>query len=139
MRVCEEEGCEQKHHARGKCNKHYRRLKVKANGKTAKPVACTVCGARERLVLGLCGKHYKRLQRHGDPTVVLARQLSSCGTISAYQRHLRRGERPCQRCKNANARQKRAETQRKKWDARPIGADDEFALLDAYITAFQRR
>ncbi len=32
-----------------------------------------------------------------------ARHLRPCGTLAAYRRHLRHGERPCERCKAANA------------------------------------
>jgi hypothetical protein len=33
---------------------------------------------------------------------VTARVVKPCGTIAAYQRHLKRGEKPCDECKKAN-------------------------------------
>lgn len=33
----------------------------------------------------------------------MAREIAPCGTRSAYSRHLRRGETPCQPCRDANA------------------------------------
>ena len=33
----------------------------------------------------------------------MARQLAPCGTRSAYNRHLRHNEEPCEACKAANA------------------------------------
>lgn len=38
----------------------------------------------------------------------MTRTLKPCGTTAAYRRHLRKGEKPCGACRDANAAAKRA-------------------------------
>ena len=39
----------------------------------------------------------------------MARELKPCGTTAAYRRHLRKGQEPCKRCRQAARDEKRAQ------------------------------
>ncbi len=45
----------------------------------------------------------------------MARDLKPCGTHAAYRRHLRRGETPCDACRQANKIRLRDNERHKKW------------------------
>lgn len=67
MKTCSVEGCNNKHHARGLCKKHYDQyLKEKL-----KNTKCCVEGCNNPICITftkekLCSKHGTRLARHGD-------------------------------------------------------------------------
>ena len=68
MRICEINGCESKHLAKGYCFKHYARLK-RTGGlfKKTHSQYCSVEGCKKRyFAKGLCCMHYTRLRNHGD-------------------------------------------------------------------------
>ena len=47
-------------------------------------------------------------QAHGAVAGRVGRPVERlCGTVAAYRRHLRRGETPCQECKDANSAEQR--------------------------------
>lgn len=76
MRVCEIEGCEARHKARGYCVRHYARLMrngdpavVRRNRLNGGRTDCSVEGCdKPPTRRGWCRAHYQRWQRHGDPT-----------------------------------------------------------------------
>ncbi|WP_395109829.1 hypothetical protein [Actinomadura sp. SCN-SB] len=45
----------------------------------------------------------------------MARDLKPCGTTAAYQRHLRRGETPCDACREASNAENRGSERHKQW------------------------
>lgn len=65
MRKCKI--CDDKHHAKGFCKKHYRELVLKPRKQNQK---CSVEKCNNSVgnngYNGLCSKHYTRLKRHGD-------------------------------------------------------------------------
>lgn len=69
MRLCEVEGCERKHAAKGLCLMHYKRLRNRGTTDEfvypPKPT-CHHC-EREAIARGLCPKHWKQWRLTGDP------------------------------------------------------------------------
>ncbi len=74
-RTCSIEGCERRHEARGLCNMHYLRLRVRGSIGSAsaerKPSTVTVCFVEGCDALpyawNMCNPHYLRTKRHGSP------------------------------------------------------------------------
>ena len=74
MKTCSIEGCNDKHKAKGYCDKHRRRQKLYGDPlageafKTKQAGKCEVEGcAKEQFSRHLCEKHYRRWRVHGDP------------------------------------------------------------------------
>lgn len=72
-KTCSVEGCNGKSHARGLCQKHYRKF-MRWGDPTHnenKPFLCSVEGCtRKARTRGLCKLHYYRLKANGSPNVV---------------------------------------------------------------------
>lgn len=70
MKVCSVEGCNEKHHAHGYCNRHYRQFKkygyIKNIDRVERHDKCKVegCNGKHR-ANGYCYKHYMQLKRQG--------------------------------------------------------------------------
>lgn len=68
----------------------------------------------------------------------MARKPSPCGTKSAYNRHLRNGEEPCEACRRANTvgkRRQRADERRPKEPLPGVTVADE----DTRLSSLQRQ
>ena len=78
---------------------------VRSADKHYKPLAlCSVDGCpRPVLQRGWCRMHWERWFRFGS-TVDRILWTQPCGTVAAYQRHLRHGEKTCADCKRAIAK-----------------------------------
>ncbi|GHH29989.1 hypothetical protein Srubr_02090 [Streptomyces rubradiris] len=78
-------------------------------------ITCDACGKRrEHGGHGWCRTCLTRWVYHGRPADGPPPALSPapCGTDGAYQRHLRKGEEPCQACRDAHAAKQRSYTRR---------------------------
>lgn len=72
MRVCEIEGCDRRHAARGWCRLHYHRWQRHGDpvivSEPKGPRLCSVDGCSGRhCAKGFCQKHWIRVHKHGDP------------------------------------------------------------------------
>jgi len=67
IKKCRMMGCENKHEAKGYCDKHYQKYELKISGSTRK---CSVelC-EKQHEAKGYCKKHYQRFIIHGDPLI----------------------------------------------------------------------
>lgn len=69
-RVCDVEGCDKKHHAKGYCWMHYCRFRTHGHplaGRGFHIEVCTVEGCDEpHTARGICRKHYERKKRTGS-------------------------------------------------------------------------
>ena len=73
MEECKVEGCENKHRAKGYCQKHYDKFKKYGDPLITKEKInkCTVNGCENKhKAKGYCVKHYYRFKKHGDPLIV---------------------------------------------------------------------
>lgn len=75
MRTCSIKGCENKHNAKGYCQKHYVRFKKHGDPLYTKrnsnpPEYCTVKDCeRKHYALGYCTLHHSRFKRNGNPLI----------------------------------------------------------------------
>lgn len=112
--TCTIDGCESEHHARGWCNKHWRRWRKHGDPThSPSPRGCSVGGcAGKHKAYGWCGKHYSRWQTHGDPE--WTRPRATCGVEGCARALKGRGL-----CAFHYARQKSGMPD---WDTRPARA-----------------
>ncbi len=79
MKLCIKEGCDQKHIARGYCQKHYNAVRRSArrekSGKSENNIICSLNGCDSLAeAKGLCNKHYSRKIRADSKQITEAKK-----------------------------------------------------------------
>lgn len=110
-RTCDQPGCNRKHHAKGLCMRHYeasRRRRTAGQYETPAPFhgiyrdKCERCNAPPMGRGRWCLTHFQAYVAEQDaiePSRAARREPIRCGTQRGRERHRRRGEPPCGKCK----------------------------------------
>lgn len=75
-KLCSIEGCEEKHHAKGYCRKHYNGLKRHGDplfNKAERKCSVKGCNGKHK-GRNYCNKHYQIYKRYGDPLFILPKK-----------------------------------------------------------------
>jgi len=93
LRVCQIDGCNGKHVARGWCDAHYMRWRRHGDPEAGGPpqaqrgVVCSIEGCDgKHYARGWCKAHYDRWRRHGDPLTVVGPRLGDCVVCDSPRR-----------------------------------------------------
>lgn len=93
-RICDQEGCDQPHKARGMCKKHYMQWWQSTHERQNSEDICRIAGCVGPVVAKqLCRSHYRRSMRHGSPLGGAARRFRNrqCSVEGCDRKHEAKG------------------------------------------------
>lgn len=94
MRICEIEGCENKHNSRGYCGKHYTRLRrynsIKLPSKKIRKCKIKKCN-NKHLAKGYCQRHYMKFRTINSIDSIKLFKKENCKNIDCDKKHYSKG------------------------------------------------